>query len=323
MEYEKCGNSGLKVSSLCFGTMTFGDGADEATSKEIYGMCRGKGINFFDVANVYANKGESERILGRLIKDHRDEVVVATKGYFPMSDDINGRGASRFHLTKALEGSLKRLGTDYVDIYYIHHFDEDTPLQETLSTLNDFVRTGKVLYVGLSNFSAWQIMKAVAVTESRNYALITCIQPMYSLLKRQAESEILPMAENEGIGVFAYSPLGGGFLTGKYLDKLGAGRFDTNEKYQKRYQEEVNLRTVRLFTDFASKNGFNPVALAIAWVAAHPGITAPIIGARNVEQLKPALESLDLEMTDQLRESISELSVAPALATDRSEERMK
>ena len=162
MEYRRLGNSGLQVSSLCFGTMTFGDASDEATSKEIYATCRDKGINFFDCANVYA-KGKSEEILGNLCKGHRDEVVIATKGYFPMTDDVNGKGASRIHLIKALEGSLVRLGTDYVDVYYVHHFDEHTPLEETLSVLNDFVRQGKVLYLGVSNFAAWQVMKAIAI----------------------------------------------------------------------------------------------------------------------------------------------------------------
>lgn len=319
MEYKRLGNSGLKVSSLCFGTMTFGDGSDKAMSHKVYSACRDSGINFFDCANVYAG-GQSEEYLGRMIKDHRDEVVVATKGYYPMSEDVNGRGASRFHLTKALEGSLRRLNTDYIDVYYIHHFDEETPLEETLSTLNDFVRQGKVLYLGLSNFSAWQIMKAIAICNGRNYAPISCIEPMYSLLKRQCESEILPMAMDQGLGVFSYSPLGGGYLTGKYLDQKGEGRFDTSQMYQKRYEDEIHTTAVRKFTEFASKNNYHPVTLAIAWAAGHPGITAPIVGARNLEQLKPVLEAIDFDLSDELRSTISGFSLAPATATDRSEE---
>ena len=182
MEHKVLGKTGLKVSSLCLGTMTFGDGADKAASKNIYALARDKGINIFDCANVYA-KGESERILGKLIREHRDQTILATKAFFPTSKKINDRGSSRFHLTKALEGSLKRLGTDYVDIYYLHNFDENTSLEESISTLNDFVRQGKVLYIGLSNFTAWQVMKAIAICEHRNYASITCIQPMYNLLK--------------------------------------------------------------------------------------------------------------------------------------------
>lgn len=319
MEYVRLGNSGLKVSPLCLGTMTFGDPSDEATSKEVYAACRDKGINFFDCANVYA-KGVSEEILGRLFDTHRSEVVIATKGYFPMSDGINGRGASRFHLTKALEGSLARLGTDYIDVYYIHHFDEHTPLEETMSVLNDFVRQGKVLYLGLSNFAAWQIMKAIAICDRSNFAPISCVQPMYSLLKRQCESEILPMALSEGLGVFSYSPLGGGYLTGKYLDSAGTGRFDNSKMYQERYEAKTNLDTVKAFTDFAKENNYHPVTLAIAWAGAHPGITAPIVGARNMEQLKPVLDALDFEMTAELRETLASFSLSPVTPTDRSEE---
>ena len=320
MKYKNIGRSGLKVSALCLGTMTFGDAADEAVSKDIYGLCRDKGINFFDCANGYAN-GESERILGRLIKDHRDEVIISTKAYFPLTQDINGRGLSRFHLTKSLEYSLKNLQTDYIDLFYLHHFDEETPLEETLSTLNDFVRQGKVLYLGISNFAAWQVMKAIAITKQFNYAPIACLQPMYNLLKRQCESEILPMALSEGLGVFPYSPLAGGLLTGKYIQQQPAeGRFNTNTMYQKRYEEKNNQHAIQSFLAFAKANHYNPVSLAIAWVGTHPGITAPIIGARSVEQLKPALAAVDLTLTEALRNTISQFSLAPAIATDRSEE---
>ena len=320
MEYKRLGSAGLKISSLCFGTMNFGEFSDEAMSGELYGACRDKGINFFDCANVYA-KGRSEEILGKLIEGHREEVIIATKGYFPMTDDVNGRGASRFHLTKALEGSLARLDTDYVDLYYIHHFDENTPLEETLSVLNDFVRQGKVLYTGLSNFAAWQIMKALTICDRLNFTSISCIQPMYSLLKRQCESEILPMTISEGLGVFSYSPLGGGYLTGKYLKKSGKGRFDTSKMYQKRYEAETNLATVKAYTKFANENDYHPVTLAIAWAGSHPGITAPIVSARNMEQLKPVMEAADFSMTTELRESLSNLSLAPAPPTDRSDEK--
>ncbi|WP_187696404.1 aldo/keto reductase [Xanthovirga aplysinae] len=320
MEYKRLGNTGLKVSSLCFGTMTFGQEADEALSKKIYAVCRDYGVNFFDCANVYAG-GESERILGNLIKEHRDEVILATKAYYPISRDINGKGGSRFHLTQALRDSLKRLDTDYIDVYYVHHFDEETPLEETLGTLNDFVRQGKVLYIGLSNFAAWQVMKAISITKQFNFAPIACIQPMYNLLKRQCESEILPMAQSENLGVFSYSPLAGGMLTGKYLhNRKEEGRFDTNVMYQKRYEEHRNIQTTEAFIEFSHENNFDPVSLAISWVGGHPGISAPIIGARSVEQLMPALKSVEIPMTDDLWQNISDLSSHPAIATDRSEE---
>lgn len=320
MQYKRLGKAGVKVSSLCFGTMTFGDQADKVMSKKLYGLCRDKGINFFDCANGYA-KGESEKILGRLIKDHREEVIITTKAYFPTSADVNGRGLSRFHLIKSLDASLKRIQTDYIDLFYLHHFDEETPLEETLSTLNDFVRQGKVLYLGLSNFAAWQVMKAIAITERNGWAPIACLQPMYNLLKRQCESEILPMAISEGLGVFPYSPLAGGWLTGKYLkNRETEGRFQVSKMYQQRYEEESNQQGTQQFLDFAQTNGYNPVSLAIAWVGGHPGITAPIVGARNIEQLEPALAALDIDLSTETRQAISELTLAPAIATDRAEE---
>ncbi len=321
MKYKVLCKTGLKVSSLCRGTMTFGDGADRAASKKIYSLTRDKGINIYDCANVYAN-GESERILGKLSHANREQTILATKAFFPTTKNINDRGSSRFHLSKALEGSLKRLGTDYVDIYYLHNFDENTALEESLSTLNDFVRQGKVLYIGLSNFAAWQVMKAIAICEHRNYASITCIQPMYNLLKRQCETEILPMAKHEELGVFSYSPLAGGLLTGKYLSKKeDKGRFDTNEMYQNRYQDAINKKSVEAFVNFANQNHYNPISLAIAWTGGHSAISAPIVGARNVEQLIPALGSLDIKMTRELRNTISGFTPSPAPANDRSEEK--
>ena len=324
MQYSRLGNSGLKVSSLCLGTMTFGDGADMDMCKKLYALSRDKGINFFDCANVYA-KGESERILGKLVHEHRDQVVLATKAFFPTGEAINDKGLSRLHLTRELEKSLKRLNTHYIDVFYLHSFDKETPLEESLSTLNDFLRQGKVLYIGLSNFSAWQVMKARALTTQFNYDPITCIQPMYNLLKRQCESEILPMAHGERLGVVPYSPLAGGMLTGKYLKtKPSEGRFERSGKmgdmYQKRYLNEVNELAVKKFLKFARENNFDPVSLAIAWVNGHDSITCPIIGARNEKQLKPALESLAIDMTSDLRSEISGFSLAPAIATDRTEE---
>ena len=323
MQYKKMGNTGLMVSPLSLGTMTFGDGADDKMSQDIYAMSRERGINCFDCADVYA-KGSSERILGKLTKHERDKVVISTKAYYPTGDDINARGLSRYHLTRALESSLKRLDTDYIDIYYLHCFDENTPLQESLATLDNFIQQGKILYVGLSNFAAWQVMKAIEVAKQFNHVSIACIQPMYNLLKRQCESEILPMAQSEGLGVFTYSPLGGGYLTGKYLAKTPTiGRLNESEMYQKRYIEQNNINTVKSFSEFAQQNNYNPASLAIAWAASHPTVTAPLIGARNIEQLKPAQDSLDLQITPELRQQLCEFSCTPAMPTDRTEERLK
>jgi len=323
MEYRRLGKSGMKVSSLSLGTMTFGDGADREMSKQIYHQARESGINFFDTANIYA-EGESEKILGRLIKEHRSEVVVASKGYFPVGKGVNEAGSSRFHLTKALDASLKRLGTDYLDLYYLHRFDPETPLEESLETLNDFVRQGKVLYLGVSNFAAWQVMKAMKISSERNFTNISCVQPMYNLLKRQCETEILPMAQDQGLGIVSYSPLAGGFLTGKYQVQAPVeGRFlqgKMGKVYKKRYQDSNFSGIAGEFTALAKAEGVHPVSLAIAWVRSHPGVTAPLIGARNTEQLKPALDSLKISMTTELRGKISSLSPEPALATDGSDE---
>lgn len=321
MKYVRLGNTGLKVSSLCLGTMTFGDGADEVECGKIYAACRDHGVNFFDCANVYAN-GDSERILGKLVQGQRNEVVITSKAYYPTSDDVNGRGLSRHHLTKALDRSLSNLNTDYIDIYYLHAFDEETPLEETLTTLNDFVRRGKILYIGVSNFSAWQVMKAISVAELSQYAPIACIQPMYNLLKRQCESELLPMAESEQLGVVSYSPLGGGYLTGKYFQSETAkGRFDSSEMYQRRYADESYRTTIGKFLTFADEINIHPIALAVAWVMSHPAITAPIIGARSAQQLRPSLKGLDVQLTEETRSMISRMSAAPPLPSDREEER--
>jgi len=323
MEYQKLGNSDLLVSSLCLGTMTFGDGADSAMCNTLYKASREKGINFFDCANVYA-AGESERILGKLINGHRSEVVITTKAYYPTGDTKHSKGLSKEHLTTELEKSLKRINTDYIDVYYMHSFDKETPLNESLSVLNDFIKQGKIRYIGISNFAAWQIMKAIAINEKFNYGSIACIQPMYNLLKRQCESEILPMALSENLGVTPYSPLAGGLLTGKYQAKNNplTGRFNTNAMYQKRYNGDENTKIVQQFLEFSNAQGYHPVSLAVAWVSANKAITAPIIGARNVAQLAPALDSLDLNISDNIYEELSKLSNTPAVATDRKEEQL-
>lgn len=331
MKYIRMGNTGIKVSSLCLGTMTFGAGADESESSKIYNAARDKGINFFDCANLYAG-GNSEKILGKLINAHREEVVISSKAYFPVDSyagggsETSGRGLNRTHVRRAIEDSLTRLGTDYIDVYYMHRFDDDCSIEESLSVYNDLVHAGKINYIGLSNFAAWQYMKAVGITRQHNYAPIACIQPMYNLLKRQCESEILPMAKSEKLGVFSYSPLGGGVLTGKYLTsgkKSEQGRLNTMDMYKKRYKDEKNTEIARNFTEYAAKHNLDPVSLAIAWVGSHEAITAPIIGGRSVEQLNPSLGAADIELTTEMREALCAMTDAPETATDRSEETMK
>ncbi len=324
MEYKLLGQTGIKVSELCFGTMSFGGDADEKTSAAMFKRCREAGINFFDCANVYAG-GRSEEILGKLINDCRGELIVTSKGFAQMGTDINARGASRRNLRLAVEASLKRLHTDYLDVYFVHQFDNDVPLEQTLRALDDLVQAGKILYTGASNFAAWQYAQALGISAREGWAKFEVIQPMYNLVKRQAEVEILPMAQSNKLGVISYSPLGAGLLTGKYTSaqRPESGRLKDNQMYKKRYGEAMNYDIAERFTDFARKKGFEPASLAVAWVAGHPAITAPIIGARNLEQLEGSLKSVDVEMTAELYAEISALSPEPPLATDRAEDKRR
>jgi len=288
----------------------------------MFHRCREAGINFFDCANVYQG-GDSERILGKFIADCRDEVIISSKVYFPMGKDINARGATRRHITTAVEDSLKRLNTEYIDLYFIHRFDDKTPLTETLRALDDLVRQGKILYPAASNFAAWQVTKALGISAREGWSRFECIQPMYNLVKRQAEVEILPMAQSENLGVIPYSPLGGGLLTGKYgvSQRPNSGRLMVNQMYQTRYGDDWMYDVAEAFTDLAKRLNVEPASLAVAWVAAHTAVTAPIIGARNLEQLEGSLKSMEIEMTPELYAEIAALSPEPPPATDRNEER--
>lgn len=322
MEFRYLGKTGVQVSKLCFGTMSFGGDADEETSAALFHRCREAGINFFDCANSYAG-GRSEEILGRLTASCRDELILTSKVYFPVGSDVNAGGATRKHILRQVETSLRRLQTEYLDVYFIHHFDEVTALEETLRVLDDLVHQGKILYPAASNFAAWQVMKALGISAREGLAPFAVLQPMYNLVKRQAEVEILPMAEVEELGVITYSPLAGGLLTGKYAsqEKPETGRFLVNKAYQARYNEEWVRETTTNFTGFARERGYDPAGLAVAWVAAHPAVTAPIIGARSLKQLEGSLKSLEIDMTQELRNEISALSIEPPPATDRSDER--
>jgi aryl-alcohol dehydrogenase-like predicted oxidoreductase len=318
MDYRLLGSTGVRVSPLCFGTMSFGGDADELTSAALFRRCRDAGINFFDCANSYSD-GRAEEILGRLIAGSRDQLVITSKVFSTTGPDALARGASRRNIMLEIEKSLKRLGTDHLDVYFIHHFDEVTPLAETLRALDDLVRAGKILYPAASNFAAWQVTKALGLSARNGWAPFEVIQPMYNLVKRTAEVEILPMAKSEGLGVISYSPLGAGLLTGKYASgqRPEHGRLVENKMYQQRYEADWMYPTAARFSDFAHQRGFNPAALAVAWVASHPAVTAPIIGARSLAQLNDSLAALDIVMTPDLRAEISALSPTPPSAHDR------
>jgi aryl-alcohol dehydrogenase-like predicted oxidoreductase len=302
--------------------MSFGGDADEETSTAMFNRCRDAGINFFDCANVYAG-GRSEEILGKLIASCRDEVVITSKVFGQTGSDMNARGGSRRNIKLAIEASLKRLNTHYLDVYFMHHFDNDAALEETLRGLDDLVRDGKILYPAASNYAAWQVATALGVSEREGWARFECIQPMYNLVKRQAEVEILPMAKANNVGVIPYSPLGGGLLTGKYgvSKRPDSGRLVENDMYQKRYQANLYYDVAERFTAFTKEHGLDPVSVAVAWVAAHPAVTAPIIGARNLQQLEGSLKSLEVDMTPELYAQVADLSPEPPPATDRAEER--
>lgn len=321
MEYKFLGKTGIQVSILCMGTMTFGSDASKEESIKMFQLCRDNGINLFDCANKYSG-GEAEKILGECLKNCRDEIILTTKGTARVGKEINDVGSSRKHLMLEVEKSLKRLDTEYIDIYFIHYFDDATSMESTLRFLDDVVRHGKVLYTGLSNWAAWQIMKSIHISEMNNLASIDCIQPMYSLIKRQAEVEILPLARDQRLGVLSYSPLGSGVLTGKYAD-IGtsqSARLYDKDYYNKRYKDPHYFEVAQKLKDFAEKSGYDTSPLAISWAMNHPAVTSVIIGARNTEQLHSSLKAIDINMTDELRKDISELSATPSPAHDRLEE---
>ena len=315
------GKTGVKVSRVALGTMSFGGDADEATAGAIWRAARDAGVNLIDTADVY-NEGRSEEFTGRLMKGERDQIVLATKAYFPMGTSANDRGSSRYHLVRAVEASLRRLATDRIDLFYLHRFDDVTDLGETLRAVDDLVRAGKILYPACSNFAAWQVAHALGMQRAAGWAPLVAIQPMYNLVKRTAEVEILPMAQSLGVAVIPYSPTGGGLLTGKY----GTGRAPANGRlldtnmYKVRYAEPGFYATADAFCALAAELGHAPAALAVAWVASHPGVTSVLVGGRSAEQLAPTLAAGAIELDPATRARISALSPEPPPATDRNEE---
>ncbi|MFQ5625117.1 MAG: aldo/keto reductase [Methyloligellaceae bacterium] len=324
MDYKQLGRTGVQVSQLCFGTMSFGGDADEKESATMYKACRDAGINFFDCADGYS-RGKAETILGKLMKSERDALVITSKCFNPMGDDVNARGGNRRHILRAAEASLKRLGTDRLDVLFMHRWDPVVPLEETLRALEKLVCDGKVLYLGASNWAAWQIAKGLGIADKRGWPRLDVIQPMYSLVKRQAEAEIFSLAREEGLGVITYSPVGGGLLSGKYGIKTRPeqGRIIDKKEYTNRYGEDWVFEVAEEFTALARDKGHHPVSLAVAWAAAHPDVTCPIIGARSLEQLQPSLNSIEIDMTDALHSEIAALSRTPPPATDRREEQLE
>jgi aryl-alcohol dehydrogenase-like predicted oxidoreductase len=320
MRHVRLGRTGLSVSRLCLGTMTFGLQCDEPTSVAILERAAAGGITFLDTSDVYPvggslkTVGRTEEILGRWLGPRRHDFVVATKCFGAMSARSWDRGNSRKHILDAIEGSLRRLHTDYVDLYQLHHPDAETPIDESLGALDDVVRAGKARYVGCSNFPAYQVARALGRSEVRGLARFDSVQPRYNLLFRQIERELLPLCEEERIGVIPYNPLAGGFLSNKHRREAGptAGtRFtlgSAGRRYQERYWKEREFATVDELRPLAAEAGMSLAGMAVAWVLAHPAVTAPIVGASRPEQLDDVLPLGDKALDADLKAKLDDLT---------------
>jgi aryl-alcohol dehydrogenase-like predicted oxidoreductase len=308
MDQVRLGNSGLKVSRICLGTMTFGGGADQEMSFKLMDRFLDLGGTFLDTADQYSS-GVSEQIVGRWIRARgvRDQVVLATKVYTQMGPGPNDGGLSRIHIQRAVEDSLRRLDTEVIDLYQIHRWDYDAPPGETLEALNDLVGQGKVRYIGCSNLKAWHLARYLQLSKERGWSRFISLQPLYNALNRGIENEVLPLCAQEGLGTIVYNPLAGGVLTGKYsLDQAPTEgtRLGDMTGYQQRYYTEQAMGIVRDFVAAAQARGVTPAQLALAWVLAEPRVTCPIVGARNLEQLNDTLGGLEIKLTPEERAAI-------------------
>jgi aryl-alcohol dehydrogenase (NADP+) len=320
MQHVRFGRTGLQVSRLCLGTMTFGLQCDEATSFAIMDQAAEAGITFFDTADVYPlggtveTVGRTEEIIGKWLRGKRDRFIVATKCSGKMGEAAWQQGTSRKHVLDAIDGSLRRLGTDYVDLYQVHLYDPATPTDETLEAFDAVVRTGKARYVGCSNYHAYRVARALGRSEALGIAKFVSVQPRYNLLFRQIERELLPLCEEEGLAVIPYNPLAGGLLTGKHKRSAAppeGSRFTlgtAGQMYTERYWKEREFDAVDAFVALARERGIEPVTLAVAWVLANPAITSPIIGASKPEQLKANVASVELKLDAALKQKLDELT---------------
>ena len=316
MKYTNLGRSGLKVSRICLGMMSYGDPKwrswilTEEAGRPFVKRALEAGINFFDAADMYS-LGVTEQILGRAVRDfaQRDRVVIATKAYFPMSDDVNDRGLSRKHLLSAVERSLERLGTDYIDLYQIHRDDPSTPMEETLRALDDLIRSGKVRYIGASSMAAWQFAKALYLADRHGLTRFVSMQNHYNLVYREEEREMMPLCCEEGIGVVPWSPLARGFLAGnrRSSDKGETARAQSDKIAHELYYRETDFRIVDRVVALAGQKGVKPAQIALAWLLHQPGVTAPIVGATKMEQLDQAIAALDITLSEEECRNLEEL----------------
>ncbi|WP_369684818.1 aldo/keto reductase [Halalkalicoccus sp. NIPERK01] len=312
MEYTTLGSTGLEVSRLCLGCMNFGSDQpwmidDEAESRELIDRALDLGINFLDTANVYS-RGESEEIVGRAIEGRdRSELVIATKVYGSMGEGPNQGGLSRKHVIDQCEASLERLGTDYIDLYQIHRWDDSTPIEETLSALSYLVDEGLVRYIGASTMMGWQFAKALYESELSRYERFVSMQPEYSLVDRHEEENLLPVCRDQGVGVIPWSPLGGGFLTGKYdrSEEPDEGRAATDDHTRERFTEE-NWAVLDVVRDLAAEKGVTPAQVSLAWLLEKEVVDAPIIGPRSLDHLEENAASVAVSLADEEIERLEE-----------------
>lgn len=311
MDYRLLGQTGVKVSPLCLGTMNFGGPTPEDESVRMTHVALDAGINFIDTANMYVD-GESERVLGKALGDsRRDKVILATKVHFPQSDDPNDRGNSRRHIMQAVEDSLQRLNTDWIDLYQIHRPDFDIPQEETLRALDDLVRQGKVRYIGCSTFPAWMVMEALAISERHSLVRYVSEQPPYNLLDRRIENELIPLAQRYSLALLPWSPLGMGILAGRYAradafpEGSRAARIGT---WAAERVSHASIEAARQVASLAQSLGLTPAQLALLWVKDQPAITAPIIGPRTLVQLKDALAVLEMRLDNQTARALDEIA---------------
>jgi aryl-alcohol dehydrogenase (NADP+) len=320
MDHIRLGRTGLQVSRLCLGTMTFGLQCDEETSSEILNRAAEGGIDFLDTSDVYplggdlTTQGRTEEILGRWLHGKRQRFIVATKCFGPTGAAPFDRGNSRKHILAAVEDSLRRLRTDYIDLYQLHGYDPDTPIDETLRTLDDLVRAGKVRYIGCSNFLSYQLVRAIGRSETLGLARLDSVQPRYNLLFRQIEREMLPFCGEDGVGVIPYNPIAGGLLSGKHSRSARPAegtRFtlgSAGRMYERRYWHDREFGTLEQLTQIADEAGVNLVTLAVAWVLANPTVTSPIIGASHPAQLDASLAAAEYKVDADLKTCLDELT---------------
>jgi aryl-alcohol dehydrogenase-like predicted oxidoreductase len=313
VDYVNLGRTGLKVSRICLGCLGFGSPAwmpwilDEAASRPILARAVEAGINFFDTADMYS-LGEGEAVVGRVLADlaPRDELVIASKVFFAQSDDPNDRGLSRKHIMRAVDRSLKALGTDYIDLYQIHRFDFYTPIEETLEALHDVVKAGKARYIGASTMKAWQFAKMLHVAERNGWTRPVSMQPHYSLIQREEEREMLPLCLDAGVAVNPWGPLAGGFLTGRYTreQRAGSARDQHNLQVGRGGYGEADYAVAEAVSAVAAERGVKPAVVALAWMLAQPAVTAPVVGANRVAYLDDALAAIPVRL---LQEEIARL----------------